>query len=146
MHYFSEDYIDQIRQMGYRMTPQRQIVLDAVSDLGGHATAVEVCEHVQERNPFVNRATVYRALDFWCEVKAITRTDINGRAFFEVAGEEPHHHLVCRGCGHVDVLAGYHFEPLVHHLSDEHGFKAEITHFAITGLCSDCQKEEDEQS
>ena len=130
---------EQIREMGYRMTPQRQLVLDAVCDLGGHATAVQIGEYVQQKQPFVNRATIYRALDFWCEVHIITKTEIAGKAVYELAGETPHHHLVCRGCGYISVLEDQHFAELSQYLMAEHGFEAEMVHFAISGLCAGCR-------
>ncbi len=130
---------EQIRAMGYRMTPQRELVLDAVQDLGGHATAVQIGEYVQKQQPFVNRATIYRALDFWCDQQVITKTEIAGKAVYEMAGESPHHHLVCRGCGHVAVLADHHFAALSQQLREEYGFEAEMVHFAISGLCAGCR-------
>ena len=140
MGYHKDAFVEQIREQGYRMTPQRQLVLDAVYDLGGHATAVQIGAYVQKNQPFVNRATVYRALDFWCEVQIITKTEIAGKVVFELAGEKPHHHLVCRQCGFIDVLADHHFTELSNHLQDMHGFYPEMNHFAISGLCAACHE------
>lgn len=136
------DLAEHIREMGYRMTPQRELVLDAVGDLGGHATAVQIGEYVQKQQPFVNRATIYRALDFWCDVQVVTKTEIAGKAVYEMAGEKPHHHLVCRGCGYVSVLDDHLFAELSQHLLDEYGFEAEMVHFAISGLCAGCRDED----
>jgi Fur family ferric uptake transcriptional regulator len=132
------NFATHIRQKGFRMTPQRQIVLDTLAEYGTHATAGEVYESVQAKIPAINRATVYRVLDFLCELQLITRTEIQGDSMYELAGDSPHHHLVCRHCGQVEVLADHHFKELAIHLLAEHGFKAEINHMAISGLCADC--------
>ena len=122
------------------MTPQRQIIIDAVCDYGCHATAGEIYELVQEKIPSINRATVYRVLDFFCELQFIAKTEIGGVSVYELVGDDPHHHLVCRECGRIEALADHNFEELAQHLLDEHGFQAELTHLAISGLCEECSE------
>ena len=51
-----------LHERGLRMTPQRQLVLNAVRALG-HATPEQVCTQVQREAPAVNITTVYRSLD-----------------------------------------------------------------------------------
>lgn len=128
-----------IRQKGYRMTPQRQLVLTAVANCEGHVTVQDVVTAVQSQVSTVNQATIYRTLDFLCDLQLITRTEIGGQVVYEMAAEETHHHLVCRVCGHVAELANHHFEPLADHLLAEHGFSAELNHLAISGVCAHCQ-------
>ena len=134
------DYVGRIRELGYRMTPQRQIVLDVVCEHGGHATAGQVFDMVRSKAPAINRATVYRVLDFFCELQFIARTEIAGRTVYELVYDAPHHHLVCRQCGSVQVLADYHFDHLADHLLHEHGFEADLTHLAVSGICADCRQ------
>ena len=50
------------RERGLRLTPQRQLILEAVHELG-HATPEQVCAQVQREAPAVNITTVYRSLD-----------------------------------------------------------------------------------
>ena len=140
MSHHTIDYVERIRESGYRMTPQRQIVLDAVCEHGGHATASEIYESVNEQQPAINRATVYRILDFFCELQLVAKADIAGRTVFELVGDSPHHHLVCRQCHYVTSLEDYHFEKLAAHLLAEHGFEADFSHLAITGLCAECRQ------
>ena len=139
MSHYNIDYVQKIREQGYRMTPQRQIVLDTVCEQGGHATASEIYETVNERQPAINRATVYRILEFFCELQLVAKTEIAGRTVFEVVGDSPHHHLVCRQCHYVTSLEDHHFEELSAHLLAEHGFEADFSHLAITGLCAECR-------
>jgi Fur family ferric uptake transcriptional regulator len=133
--------LERIREMGYRVTPQRQLILEAVRESGGHITAVEVYERLQAQVPALNQATVYRTLDFLCELRLIAKTEIHGQTVYEIVEEERHHHLVCRHCGQVEHLADHHLTDLSQHLMEEHGFKAEIDHLAISGICAHCQGE-----
>jgi Fur family ferric uptake transcriptional regulator len=128
---------DRIREQGYRVTPQRLLLLDAVCEGEGHTAFDEIYERMQKKAPGINRATVYRSLDFLCELGLIYAAEIGGQTVYEIASKS-HHHLVCRRCGAVTELGTYHFEELANHLLEEHGFKAELEHLAITGICSKC--------
>jgi Fur family ferric uptake transcriptional regulator len=127
-----------MRERGFRVTPQRMLILDAICEGEEHTSFDEIYERVQSKAPGINQATLYRTLDFLCELRLVVSAEIDGRTVFEIAGETPHHHLVCRRCGAIQELADYHFLELRTHLLREHGFKADINHLAITGLCSQC--------
>lgn len=135
----SQEPINRIRERGYRVTPQRQLVLTAVRESDGHVTAGEVTQRVRSAVPAINQATVYRTLDFLCSMRLVTRTEISGQSVYEYVADQPHHHLVCRGCGHEEELGDHHFSSLSDHLLAEHGFQAELDHLAISGLCAGCR-------
>ncbi|MYJ78466.1 MAG: transcriptional repressor, partial [Caldilineaceae bacterium SB0670_bin_27] len=89
----------QLRKSGYRVTPQRQLILDAVCRLGDHVTPEAVYDHVHRIAPTLSRATVYRVLHFLTEQHILAMVHMaDGRLAYEMAGPEPHHHLVCRSC------------------------------------------------
>ncbi len=132
------EFAEHIREQGYRMTPQRQIVLDAIEAFDGHATAGEIYEWVAERSPAVNRATVYRVLGFLCELELVARFEDGTNTMYELVGERPHHHLVCRECGSVAHVPAQTLDVLATILVEEHGFRAEFRHLAISGLCRVC--------
>lgn len=141
MSHFNRDYVTRIRRMGGRMTAQRRIILDTVCRQGGHLTAGEIYELVQAEAPEINRATVYRALDFFSDMNLVARTEIGGRCLYEIVDETPHHHLVCRHCGKSERLEDHHFEELAEHLRQEHNFHAELNHVVISGYCTECVPE-----
>lgn len=133
----------QMRDHGFRVTPQRLLLLDAICEGKGHTTFDEIYERVQAKAPGINQATVYRTLDFLCDLRLVVSAEIEGRTVYEIAGETPHHHLVCRSCGAVQELADFHFQELREHLLEEHGFEADLDHLAIHGLCARCMKNKD---
>ncbi len=132
----------QMREQGFRVTPQRLLLLDAICEGNGHTTFDEIYERVKSKAPGINQATVYRSLDFLCELRLVVSADIEGRTVYEIAGETPHHHLVCHKCGAVQDLADFHFEELRSHLLEEHGFKTNLDHMVVNGLCAGCMKNE----
>jgi Fur family ferric uptake transcriptional regulator len=127
-----------LHERGLRMTPQRQLVLDAVRALG-HATPEQVCAQVQREAPAVNITTVYRSLDLLERLGVVRHTHLGHGAPNYSVHEHEHVHLVCHGCGAVtevprDVMTG-----LAERLATETGFALDVTHVALSGHCRDCQ-------
>jgi Fe2+ or Zn2+ uptake regulation protein len=140
MSHYTVDYAGRIREQGYRLTPQREIILDALCEIGHHATVGELYERVQDKAPAIDRATIYRAMKFFCDLQLVVCADIEGTTVYEIAGHTPHHHLLCRHCGSLQAFDDYHLHDLLQHLQEEHGFQAVIDHLTIPGLCHDCLK------
>ena len=107
-----------LRAKGYRLTPQRQLVLDAVTLLE-HATPDEIGSQVQRSAPGVNLSTVYRTLELLEELGLVTHTHLgHGAPTYHPASTADHLHLVCRDCGAVtetakDYNAGHRLYGLV---------------------------------
>ena len=141
-----QKFAEQIREQGYRMTSQRRIVLEAIQACDGHASANQLYDWVQEQAPSVNRATVYRTLNFLCELQLVARFELGSTTLYELIGEHPHHHLVCRQCEHVSRIPEQTVDVLAETLQREHGFQAELQHLAITGLCCHCVQPTDDHS
>jgi Fur family transcriptional regulator, ferric uptake regulator len=138
-----EEFRKTIRKRGYRVTPQRELILDAVRVAKGHSTAEQVYARVVKRAPSLNRATVYRTLEFLTQQHMITSTDLGtGGKVFEIAAPEPHHHLVCNVCGEVTQIGHERLSQIFMAIEREHGFKITTDHLALFGLCEHCRTKE----
>ncbi|MFQ5420141.1 MAG: Fur family transcriptional regulator [Anaerolineae bacterium] len=130
----------QLRQAGFRMTPQRQLILDAVCKSGGHVTPEDVYTRVSAIAPTLNQATVYRTLHFLSEQGIITVTQLaDGRFCYEIAGPEPHHHLVCRSCKTSIELPHQMLRLFNDAVAGEYGFAIDMNHISFFGLCANCR-------
>ena len=65
------DVVTHLHAQGYRLTPQRQLILEAVRQAETHVTPEQVYDRVHRRQPTISRATLYRTLDFLCEQRLI---------------------------------------------------------------------------
>lgn len=133
------DYAERIRALGFRLTPQRQMVLDAICELGGHVTPEAIYEWVRTKSPAVNRATVYRNLDFLCEVRLVVAAHIGRQTVYEIAGERPHHHLICRACDTVIQLDGEIVTAFFAQIERRQHFAVDMDHLTLFGLCPNCR-------
>jgi Fur family transcriptional regulator, ferric uptake regulator len=129
-----------LRSRGLRLTAQRQLVLEAVYALG-HATPDQVHAAVSRTAAGVNITTVYRTLELLEELGLVTHAHLShGSPTYHAAGEDQHVHLVCRDCGAVDEVAPAVLDGLVGTLESSRGFRVDIGHVALFGLCAGCAK------
>lgn len=136
------NYAALMRERGFRATPQRQLILDAICEGDGHTTPDEIYARVRDRTPHLNRATVYRNLDFLCEMRLVVAAQIGGQMVYEIAGETPHHHLVCRRCDKVEVISHETVKALFDRIGREQKFTVDMDHLALFGLCRKCRRAE----
>lgn len=129
-----------LRQKGYRLTPQREMVIEAIAHGGRHMTAEEVFAEVQQRTSAVNIATVYRTLDLLLSEGLVTRVVLgDGRLVYATTEHGPHVHLLCRKCGRAIEAGDGLVTALGLQLQAQYGFGADLQHISIQGLCRDCQ-------
>ena len=129
-----------LHRRGLRMTPQRQLVLEAVRELG-HATPEQICARVQAAAPAVNITTVYRTLDLLEELRLVRHTHLGHGAPKYSEREHEHVHLVCHSCGTIGEAPTGVMEELAAQLQEQQGFTLDVTHVALSGLCAECAEE-----
>ena len=129
---------ERLRGRGFRMTPQRELVLEAVQRLG-HATPDEVLAEVRTRASAVNVSTVYRTLDLLEEVGLVRHAHLSDRApTYHSVSDHEHFHLVCRNCGRVTSVGSDEVAGLVAALRERYAFVADVGHLTVHGTCADC--------
>src|ERR1700755_3282317 len=132
-----DDWRERLREKGYRLTPQRELILQAVEQLEP-ATPDEVLAEVRTHSTAVNASTVYRTLEVLEELGLVRHAHLSDRApTYHSTSEHEHFHLVCRECHKVisvdpDVLA-----PVSERLAADHGFTVDVGHLTVFGICGD---------
>jgi Fur family ferric uptake transcriptional regulator len=143
---------DYLRQHGFRLTPQREAVLEALHDLKGCTTTAEqlherACPAAarNERGQAdggVDLATVYRTLELLAElgfVKCIQTGQKERLWEFLGAEEHPHPHMLCRACGRLTGLEEADVAELRDCLRQRYGFEPSLSDLTIPGLCPECR-------
>lgn len=134
------DWRTALRAKGYRLTPQRELILAAVNDLG-HATPDEVLARVQETASTINSSTVYRTLEVLEQLGLVRHAHLSDRApTYHSTTDHEHFHLVCRGCKQVTSVAAEEAAPFVA-LLHEKGFAPDLGHLTVFGRCAACEGE-----
>ena len=131
--------VQALKEQGHRMTPQRQLILEAIEASEGHVSAESIHARVASRFPQVNISTVYRTLELLQDLGLVSHTHFDdGIAQYHPASEAQHQHMVCRRCGDEREIDVRVLDPLDRHLRERYGFVADLGHFAIVGLCAGC--------
>lgn len=139
MAHHTWNYPTLLRERGFRVTPQRQLILDAICAGEGHTTPEEIYARVVKRAPQINRATIYRNLDFLCELRLVVAAQIGGHWYYEIATPEPHHHLVCRQCNTITQLSHATIKTCFNKIERDCNFTVDMDHLALFGVCPKCR-------
>src|SRR6266508_1463577 len=134
--------LDLLRGRGLRMTPQRRAIVAEIMSVEGHITPTAVARRVQERVPGVNASTVYRTLDLLEDLGVLSHAHLESGPEYHRRTESRHVHLTCSRCGAEDSLSMNEAGRLEQLIVRHHGFRPDLTHFAISGLCARCQRTE----
>ena len=138
--YQSTDIASNLGKRGYRLTPQRLMVLSAIENSADHISAEEIYSQVVSRYPYMNISTVYRTLELLKELGLVTETDLGeGRVRYHPADKGHHHHLVCQECGAIIDVDESTLARLQDVLLARYDFSASLRHMAIFGTCGNCR-------
>ena len=135
-------FLERLRERGFRLTPQREMVLSVMHGLEGFCTAEDIYGRVGEISSAVDISTVYRTLDLLQEFELVASVDRGeGQRVYQLVGVEgPHLHLVCRSCGEVTGAELEPAGPLAAFLEEQYGFETDLRHLSVPGLCRECRE------
>lgn len=142
----SDDWREQLRQKGYRLTPQRELILAAVDKLQ-HATPEEILAEVSSQASAINISTVYRNLEVLQELGLVRHIHLSDRVptYHSARGEHAHFHLTCRNCGQVISVDEGKAAKFVERLRVEDGFEVDVAHLTIFGAHTVCPQEDPDE-
>src|SRR2546425_10855325 len=141
MHHYVKASNEMLRKRGYRLTPQRFLILSVIQEADGHLSIEQITERVQERNPFVSLSTVYRTLELLRELGLVRENHLPGeQPRYEAAEGTAHHHLVGRRCRAVIHLHASLLGNLPEQLQSQYHFHGLTLDLVAAGSCDDCWK------
>jgi Fur family transcriptional regulator, peroxide stress response regulator len=133
------ELMERCRAEGMNLTPQRLAIYRALLEAKDHPTPEALYDRVRSGMPTLSLATIYKTLEALAQLGLVTEMPATGQSRRFDANMEPHHHLVCDGCGSV---GDYHHPGLSALTAPERipGFKAERIDVHVHGLCRDCAR------
>jgi Fe2+ or Zn2+ uptake regulation protein len=133
------DIPSQLRSLGFRMTPQRLVILQLLQEADCHLTPTEIYRLGADQLPGLTETTVYRTLAFLVD-QGLVMASYTGRGQleYEFAGRL-HHHLICKGCHRSREIDHQPLADLYHCLQDATGYQVDSMHVTFFGLCPSCK-------
>nr|WP_269466100.1 Fur family transcriptional regulator [Geosporobacter ferrireducens] len=139
-----ESLKDQLKEKGYKLTPQRRATLDTIiENQGKHLSTEEIYDMVKEKCPEIGLATVYRTLQLLDELDVISKINFDdGCSRYELnthQDDHQHHHLICLKCGNVIEVEVDLMDALEDEIEKNYDFEISDHKVKFFGYCSKCK-------
>jgi Fur family peroxide stress response transcriptional regulator len=135
----SSAFIGYLRKKGYKVTPQRLEIYEAVKSSREHPTADDVYREVKKKNPTISVATVYKALELLEKIGEIQSIgQINGKTVYD-SNTALHVNLHCINCNRIEDIESDLTEKLVKEIQNKTKSKIVGQTINFYGYCSECQ-------
>ncbi|TYQ12943.1 UNVERIFIED_CONTAM: Fur family ferric uptake transcriptional regulator [Acetivibrio alkalicellulosi] len=143
----SINFKDLLKERGYKLTPQRQAVLDIIIEHNGeHLSTEEIYALVKEKYPDIGLATVYRTLLLLDDMDLVYKLDFDdGLSRYELNNKNEdhrHHHLICLNCSKVLEVQEDLLDTLEEQILTKNKFKVTDHRVKFYGYCEHCSEKE----
>src|SRR5712692_6330261 len=134
---------DSLRERGVRLTRQRRILLDLIDHSGRHLDAESLYQMAKEKDPKLNRVTVYRTLKLLKIGGLVDELDLmhygGDQHYYETRLKQEHAHVICLRCGKVEEFFGEPLQRLRKQIESHFGFEVLLARTEVGGYCAHCQ-------
>ncbi|AEE97115.1 Fur family transcriptional regulator [Mahella australiensis] len=127
--------IDVLREHNYKLTPQRDIIMDTLLSIDGYATVKYIYERVKGKLPCISPDTVYRNLEILSSIGIVDKSNVGSNMVYEMHRDAHTHIMKCLMCGKVEKLD---ICPLDYCLNRIKDFQVVEHHIEILGYCNKC--------
>lgn len=136
-----EEIAKKLQQKGYRLTSQRQQILDALTSYP--QSVLEIISFLKSKGVSVDKVTIYRTLDCFVELGVVAKTQFKDKtAKYELLiASNHHHHLVCDQCGSVEDIP-LDDSILLKRVRKQTDFQVKSHSLEFFGICANCQQYE----
>jgi len=132
-----------LKERGVRLTRQRRILLDLLDRSGRHLDAESLFQLAKEKDPKLNRVTVYRTLTLLKKGGLVDELDLlhfkGDQHYYESKLKQEHAHVICLRCGKVEEFFGELLQRLRRQVESSLGFRLVTARTELGGYCPDCQ-------
>lgn len=129
-----------LREKGFKATPQRLAVYDALSSTKSHPNAEMLYNMLQPSYPTMSLATVYKTMDIFAELGLIQVLNVGEDSYRYDAETAIHPHIRCIECNRVDDIFDFQAEGLMSEVGAQTGYQLTGRQLYFFGRCPECQK------
>ncbi len=130
----------ELRRYGYRATPQRIAIYDALWKSGDHPTALDIHKYVAMRDPTISLGTVYNTLRLFADLGLVREMGLRDGSTRYDPRVDGHVNLICTRCGSV---VDFHFDGvrgLKEAIRSKTDFTVHSDSVEVYGLCASCSR------
>jgi Fe2+ or Zn2+ uptake regulation protein len=136
------EYADQIRSSGHRLTRQRKLILEILEGSREHLDADTIHDRAKVRDSSISLATVYRSLGLLKDIGLVQENLLGeGHGHFEMTQSAPHYHFTCLKCGRVVEFEASQLMEVTRKLCNNEGLQVTEAQLLLRGYCSECRED-----
>src|SRR5580693_4102458 len=129
---------------GVRITAQRRLLVNIIQESPRHLDAAALLRLAKQRDPQIDRATVYRTIALLKNLGLIDELDLmhieGEKHYYEAKTSRDHCHMACFRCGAIMEYTSSSFEKLKAEMVKQSGFHIRVVRLEVGGFCKRCQK------
>src|SRR5580693_6871173 len=129
---------------GVRITAQRRVLVEIIQDASRHLDAAALLRAAKERDPGIDRATVYRTIALLKSRGLIDELDLmhieGEKHYYEAKTSRDHCHMACFRCGAIMEYVSPSFDKLKKEMVQQSGFQIRVVRLEVGGICKRCQE------
>jgi len=130
-----------LKSAGLRMTSQRALILDIISQGHEHLDADKVYQLARQRQPNLSLSTVYRNLQLLKRLGLVKELHFDeSHHHYEAKPSVEHHHLVCLDCGKVVEFKCPLSQNMRENVGRENDFLIIDEEVRMRGYCPECRQ------
>ncbi|MFB5678590.1 peroxide-responsive transcriptional repressor PerR [Paenibacillus terreus] len=134
-----EHALQQLKNTGVRITPQRHAILNYLMESMGHPTADEIYRALEPQFPSMSVATVYNNLKVFLEAGMVHELTYGDNSSRYDANISDHYHIVCEKCGKIEDFSYPSLLEVEKFAAEETGFEVHGHRLELYGLCKSCR-------
>jgi len=130
-----------LRERGFKVTPQRTLLLQVLAAQSTHLDAEEIYALAHAQDASISLATVYRTLNLFAELGLVDHRYVepeHRREVFRLAEGPEQHYLTCIRCGTRVLIRTDLLNQMVRELVRRRGVSVTSACACFTGYCPDC--------
>ena len=128
-----------LKSAGYKLTMPRLTILNLLEQSGGHTTSAELLTLVEQSDPSIGRASVFRTLELLIKLGIVWTSGQGGSTIhYMVMPGGHHHHIVCKHCNKLIEFPDCRLGTLLADLEREYGVQVEGHLLEVYGVCREC--------
>jgi Fur family transcriptional regulator, ferric uptake regulator len=135
----------ELNAKGWRMTPQREVILNTFKHLpeGEHLSAEDLYYRLQAQGENISLSTIYRTVKLMARMGILRELELTeDHKHYEINQPRPHHHhhLVCVKTNRVIEFKNDQIMNISQKVADKYGFKVLDCQLTIIGVSPEGQR------
>lgn len=128
-----------LRKNGYKVTPQRLAVYEAINHNPTHPNAEAIYKILQPNYPSMSLATVYKTMEIFAKIGVVQVLQCAEDAHRYDYNTTPHAHIRCEKCNCV-IDMDMDQEELRQQAAEQSGFVVNGVSILFVGICLECRE------